>query len=191
VAHAIATTPPVITSPVNGTKVFAGQSLQISARITAGAFPSGLALLAQDPLGSAPVQKVAGSTVSFTLPIPPDAPLGPYSITVVGVSAEAVVVRSSPLSIDVEQANQASAISAYPGAITIASVGDTRCLMIFGSFPGNLQIDITNSSQLKLISANSAIATVQNGMITAVARGKTGIVVQYDSATLVIPITVP
>jgi hypothetical protein len=63
--------------------------------------------------------------------------------------------------------------------------------MIFGSFPGNLQIDITNSSQLKLMAANSAIATVQNGMITAVARGKTGIVVQYGSATVVIPITVP
>jgi uncharacterized protein YjdB len=73
----------------------------------------------------------------------------------------------------------------------MTAVGDSRSLLVIGAFPGNAQIDITNSSKLAVASANSSIASVQNGTITAVASGMTSITLQYGSITTVIPITVP
>ena len=177
------TPPPVITSPVSGATVLAGQSLTISANISAGAFPSGVALLAQDPLGSAAIQTVAGSTVTFSITIPPNTPSGPYLITVVGVNSAGAVIPSAQFTVDVEQAVQTSAITTYPGAIFMGSIGDTRSLTVLGSFPGNLQIDISKSSQLTTVSDNSAIATAQNGTITGVASGQTNIEISYGQIT--------
>ena len=184
------TSPPVITSPATGTTVLAGQSLTISANVLAGEFPSGVALLAQDPLGSAPIQTVSGSTVTFSIAIPPNTPSGTYLITVLGVNSAGAVIPSAQLSVDVEQANQASVISAYPSAITMASVGDIRSLTVLGSFPSNLQIDISKSSQLTSVSENSAIATIQNGTITGVSSGQTNIDISYGLLTLTVPVTV-
>ena len=184
------TSPPIITSPATGTTVLAGQSLTLNVNILAGEFPSGVALLAQDPLGSAPIQTVSGTSVSFTLPIPANTPPGPYLITVLGVNSAGAVIPSAQLSVDVEQANQASVISTYPSAITMASVGDTRSLTVLGSFTGNLQVDISKSSQLTTVSEDSAIATVHNGTITGVASGQTDIKLVYGLITLTIPVTV-
>jgi fibronectin type 3 domain-containing protein len=184
------TSPPIITSPATGTTVLAGQSLTISATILAGEFPSGVALLAQDPLGSAPIQTVSGTSVSFTLPIPANTPPGPYLITVLGVNSAGAVIPSAQLSVDVEQAAQPSAITAYPTAIFMGSIGDTRTLTVIGSFSGNLQIDISKSSQLTTVSENSAIATAQNGTITGVAIGQTNIDISYGQITLTVPVAV-
>jgi hypothetical protein len=185
------TPPPIITSPVSGTLALAGQSLSISANISAGAFPNGVALLAQDPLDSAFIQTAAGSAVSFSLPIPPDTPPGPYMITVVGVNPAGAAIPSAQISVDIEQASQPTAVTPYPSVIAMASVGDTRALTVLAYFPGNSQIDISRSSQLTVLSSNPNIATVQNGTITAVAGGTTGIVVQYGAISTVIPVSVP
>jgi chitodextrinase len=185
-------TPPVITSPSSGTTILTGQSLTVSASISAGAFPYGVVLIAPDPLGATDIQIVgAGTTVSFDLPIPVSTPPGPYLLTVVGMNSAGSLVPSTQLAIQVERADQPVALTPYPSAITMTAVGDSRSLLVIGAFPGNAQIDITNSSKLAVASANSSIASVQNGTITAVASGMTSITLQYGSITTVIPITVP
>jgi uncharacterized protein YjdB len=111
-------------------------------------------------------------------------------ITVLGVNSAGAVIPSAQLSVDVEQAAQPSAITAYPTAIFMGSIGDTRTLTVIGSFSGNLQIDISKSSQLTTVSENSAIATAQNGTITGVAIGQTNIDISYGQITLTVPVAV-
>jgi hypothetical protein len=184
------TSPPTITSPASGAVVTAGQSLTITVSVTSGAYPNGIAIIGHDPLGTTAVQSVTGSSVSFSLPIPTNTPPGTYAVTAVGVNSSGTLVSSSPIAVDVERADQPTNLIVAPSLFTFVNIGDTRAVTVLAFFTGGSPLDVTRSLQLTISSGNSAIATVQNGVVTAVAAGQTYLDVKYAQIDLIIPLTV-
>ena len=186
-------TPPAISTPTNGTVVTTGLTITLAVSISAGEFPNGVAILGDDPLGNTDVQIPTGSavTLAFSLPIPANTPSGTYNLTAVGSTSSEALVTSAPVTVSVERADQPTSIQVFPSSMAFGSIGDTRSIFVLGIFSDGSQIDLSNSSQLTISSENNAVATVQNGIVTSVASGQTYIDVNYGSATLTIPISVP
>jgi chitodextrinase len=186
-------TPPVISTPATGTVVTSGQSTMITVSITTGQFPNGVAIFGEDPLGNTDVQIPTGSavTLTFSVPIPANTPSGTYALTAVGSTSPGTIVMSAPIALSVERADQPTSIQVFPGSMSFGSIGDTRSIFVLGIFSDGSQIALSNSTQLTISSENTAVATVQNGIVTSVASGQTNIDVNYGRATLTIPVSVP
>jgi hypothetical protein len=184
--------PLTIVSPTMGRTIQPGQAVAISVHVASGAYPYGVGILGQDPLGSAGPNPVVGSTVSFTLAVPANTPPGPYEITAAAADSTGALVSSEPLTIDVERDDIPTALLAYPPAVGVQSfVGNTLLLTIVGIFPSKQRVDLTRSTKLKFISENPSVAVVQNGMLSAVGVGQTNIDVQYGPTSEKISVTVP
>jgi hypothetical protein len=92
--------------------------------------------------------------------------------------------------VDVERADQPTNLIVAPSLFTFVNIGDTRAVTVLAFFTGGSPLDVTRSLQLTISSGNSAIATVQNGVVTAVAAGQTYLDVKYAQIDLIIPLTV-
>jgi dockerin type I repeat protein/Big-like domain-containing protein len=191
-ATAQAAAPLTITSPVSGATVTAGQSIPVTIAVASGIYPHGVGLYARDPLGGADLKPVVGSAVTLTMSIPAYTAPGPYSVFAVAVNAAGALVNSAPITVDVERSDPPAAITAFPtGSMSLRFVGDTNTIVVLGAFAGAPYVELTNSSRLVMSSENPNIATVQNGLVTAVASGHTDIDVTYGSITAKVPVTVP
>lgn len=184
--------PLTITSPVSGTTVTSGQSFAITVTVGSGTYPPGIAIFAQDPLGGTDLQPVVGSTATFTLMVPANTSPGSYALTAASADSTGADVESAPISVLVERADLPTALTIYPPAtLNLRFIGDTNPITVFGTFTAGLQIDVTHSTHLTITSENPNVATVQNGIITAVGSGQTNIDVQYGSITAKLSVTVP
>ncbi len=182
-------TPLAITSPGNGTVVMSGQALPVTVIVRSGTYPSGMVVIAQNPLGAA--GPVTGSPATFYLTPPANTPPGTYSITAVAANASGVIVTSASVTVDVERVDTAAAISVQPMTANLRFVGDTLPLSVTGTFTGGMLVDMTQSSKLTITSENPNVATVQNGLITATGAGQTHIDVQYGPNLVKVAVTVP
>ena len=191
VATAQATAPLTITSPSSGAFVTSGQSITVTVTVASGTNTNGLAIIGQDPIGSTDLHPVAGSTVAANLQIPANTPPGSYTITAVGSISSGALVMSAPINIVFERADLPTALSVPPGSMTFRFVGDKIPWTVIGTFTGGLLTDVTYSIHLTTTSANPSVATVQNGIVTAVGSGHTNINVTYGSITIRVSITVP
>jgi hypothetical protein len=185
------TLPPAITSPANGAVVSAGQSLVVIVHADPRSYPTGIAVIGQDPLGNTDRQLMTGSTATFNLPIPSHSPPGLYQITAVGLNAAGVLTPSDQVTVDVERADPLRTFRVDPNPILVSSIGDQIPLTVIGEFAGGEQIDISHSSRLIVRSANPTILTVDEGGVTAVASGTTRVDVTYGPMTIAIAVTVP
>lgn len=190
VATAQAPAPLTIMYPVNGNVVAPGQSITVTVTVASGTSMKTLAIFGQDPLGSAELHSVVGSTASSNLPIPGNTPPGSYTITAIGVNSAGELVKSAPISIVVERADFPTALSLSPRSISFRFVGDKLPWTIIGTFASGFA-DVTYSNHLTTTSENPDVATVQNGMVIAVGSGHTIINVTYGLITVKVPITVP
>jgi Dockerin type I domain len=175
---------------INGAAVTAGQTLAVSVSIGSGTYPNGLAVVGQDPLGVTAIQPVSGSTLSFALTIPGHTPPGSYSITAAGPNNAGALISSAPISVVVERADRPTALSVHPAMAAFRFVGDTLPLTVYAKFSNGLT-DVTQSAHLIATSENSAVATAQNGTISAVNSGQTDIDLQYGSVKAKIHVSVP
>jgi hypothetical protein len=180
-----------ITSPINGAVVTAGQALSVSVSIASGTYPNGLAVFGQEPIGVTAIQPVTGATMSFTLTIPGNTPPGSYLITAAGPNSAGALASSASISVIVERADLPTALSVHPAMAIFRYVGETLPLSVFATFSDGSTIDITQSTELTATSENSAVATVQSGIISAASSGHTNIDLQYGSVTAKIPVSVP
>jgi hypothetical protein len=187
----MAATPPIaITSPVEGAMVVAGSLVAITVNITSGSYPSGIAIVGQDPLGDADIQPVSGSTMQFSLMIPTNTPPDSYAITAVGMSTKGELVSSAPVSIRVEGADRPTLLLISPASIAFAVVGDTREPTVVAQFAGGSSLDVTKSSRLVIRSEDPTMAVVRDGVITAAGPGHTSIAFQYGPVTTMTAVTV-
>jgi hypothetical protein len=184
------TAPPItITSPANGAVVTPGQSVAVSVRVSSGSYPSGIAIIGQDPLGAVGPQ--LGSALTFNLTIPTVVAPGPYSVTAMGVNSAGALVSSTPVNLNVERLDIPTTLTVQPSSVNFRFAGDSTPLTVTGTFPGGMLLNITHSSQLTLTSANSSVATAQYGLVTATGPGTTNVSVRYGALTAQIPVTVP
>jgi len=189
---AMTATPPLaITSPVEGATVIAGSPVAIAVTVVSGSYPSGVAIIGQDPLGATGLQPVIGSTMTFSLTIPANTAPGSYTVTAVALSSAKALVSSVPVNVSVERADSPTALSVYPPAVYLDAVGSALPLTVMGTFAEGVTTEVTKSTRLTATSENTNVATVQNGTVTATAAGQTSIEIRYGSVTVKLPITVP
>jgi hypothetical protein len=182
----------IIVSPNAGRTIQPGQAVAISVHVASGTYPNGVAIVGQDPLGSAGLKPVVGGMASLTLTVPANTPPGPYEITALSADSTGALVSSNPITLDVERADVPTALLAYPPAVGVQFyVGETLSLTIVGIFPSRQKADLTRSTKLKFNSENTSVAIVQNGVLSAVGVGQTNVDVQYGSITEKLSVTVP
>ena len=104
-------------------------------------------------------------------------------------------VSSTPINVIVERPDVPTALSVAPSMIKLRFIGDTLPITVLGTFANGSQLDITQSSHLTATVADPTVATVQNGMVTAVGigntLGQTTITLQYGQLSATVAVTVP
>ena len=181
----------IIVSPSVASVIQPGRALAISVHVSSGTYPKGVAIMAQDPIGSAGFSPIVGSAASFTLSVPANTSPGLYKITAVSADSAGAMVFSRPVTIDVERADVPTQLKVQPSSITLQSVGETLPLTILGVFPGAGAVDVTHSSILKFISEKPEVAIVHDGVYSAVGVGQTNIDVRYGPISEKIRVNVP
>jgi len=179
-----------ISAPAGGITVTSGQALTVTVAVAPGSYPMGVAVIAQYPLDSAPLQPVSGPTLTFTLEIPANAAPGAYNITAVSADANGNELASAPVSVLVERADLPTALNVSPPGVVVSHVGATMPLVVFGTFTGGLQLNVTHSSHLTAVSANPSVAYVRNGTVMTAGSGQTTIALTYGQVTSTIAVTV-
>jgi IPT/TIG domain/Bacterial Ig-like domain (group 2) len=166
-----------ITAPASGALATEGTTVTIT--VSADPSVQNVGVIAQNPL---PFPQATTTVNQFTMTLPTTIAPGFYNLTAVGTNASGDV-ESAPAAIDVEP-QFLGAISVNPTVLTLNSVGDQYPLHVIGTYSNGTTLDVTHSTQLAYSSFNTQIATVSSsGMITAVAAGRTYIVVQENGST--------
>lgn len=112
------------------------------------------------------------SSTDFQLTIPVGIRAGSYRLTAAGL-ANGVVVKSPPLSIDVERNDFPVRVQVDPSEIKFTEAQQLIPLTVTGTFSDGSQVDISRSKFTQYTSSNPAVATVSSiGVAAAVTAGK-------------------
>jgi hypothetical protein len=188
-----------ILSPASGLVVRPGQAVTIT--VSADASVEKLVLTGQHPLGMAQLASggAAGRVaqgqgqehpLQFSLTIPTAIQPGIYRVTAVGRTADGTV-ESNALSLDVERPDQPSRVWTEPSIIQFTHLGEQIPLRVLASFADGSHADLSRSHNTTFTSADPHVASITaGGMVTAVAEGKTSILVRTPSADYSIPVRV-
>ncbi len=178
-------------SPAAGTVVQPGHTVTVA--VTADSSVEKFALLGQRPL---PLSQVVApglgvaSPFEFQVKIPTDIRPGSYRVTAIGVLRGGESVSES-LVLDVEKAEEPTRIWAKPETMLFSRAGEQIPLRVLGAFGDGSQETLTKSSKTIYTSADPRVATVSaDGLVTAVASGKTSIQVRTATHDFSIPVTV-
>jgi len=190
-----------ITSPADGTIVYAGQTVTVS--VTGDPSVSIAGILGRDPIGFAgPPQPTVGP-VQISLTIPPNIPIDHYHIIAVGLTADDRDVASAPITLFVENrlASGVRSIRAEPGKLwfklsdtippVVPSLRHFIPLRVVGTLPDGSKIVVSHSVSITYVSSNPKVATVdKRGVVTAVGYGKAVISIRFGEASTVLAVEV-
>jgi len=181
----------VITSPASGTVVAPGQTISVSVTVNSGTYPSGIGIVGgQDGgtmLTAGPLSGSSSPTVSVT--IPTDAVPGPLGLSATGADSSGNLETSAELMLDVERTDSPVGLRVDPPSFHIQQ-GQTLQLSVTGVYADGSWHGLTHSSSLQITSSNPAVATVQNGSVTAAGIGNANIQIAYGSLTANAPVVV-
>lgn len=188
-----------ILTPASSVVARPGQAVTIT--VSANSAVLNLALIGQNPLGMARLASdgtvgfVAhgqgeGHPLQFLLTIPNAIQPGTYRVTAVGRTSDGVV-ESNALALDVERPDEPTRIWAEPSIIQFTHLGDQIPLRVLGAFADGSQAELTRSSNTTFASADRRIvSTTAGGMVTAVAEGRSSVLVRTPSADYSVPVRV-
>jgi hypothetical protein len=168
-----------------------GQLLTLNVAVLSGNYPNGVGLIGKDPIAFAGPVAVSGKSVALALAIPSSLPLGSYSITAAGTDSNGAFQLSKPVFVDVEWADAPTSLIVDPNSVSSWKAGDSLPLTVVGVFSDGKKFDVTRSTKLKINSENTAVASVQSGVLAAVGAGQTVIDLQFESVSAKIIVTVP
>lgn len=188
-----------ITSPESGIIVHPGDAVTIS--VSADYSLEKIALIGEHPLGVGVV--IAGGApgiiarglgdlrpIQFTIKIPAGIETGAYHVTAIGKSSSGDV-ESEAVALQVEKSQPPVRIWSEPASIQFNRVGDQIPIRVLGAFGDGSNDEITRSLFTSYVSADPRIATVsRNGMVSALAAGKTTILVTSRTFHYSIPVQV-
>jgi len=188
-----------ILSPASSLVVRPGQTVTIT--VAADAAVQKLVVTGQNPLGMARLSadgaagivaqgQGEGRPLLFLLAIPTAIRPGTYRVTAVGrISGD--TVESKALALDVERPDEPTRIWAEPSILHFAHLGDRIPLRVLGAFADGSQVELTHSSKTSFASADPRVAAITaDGMITAVAEGRTSVLIRTPSVDYSIPVRV-
>lgn len=187
----------VITSPANGTVVAPGQTISVSITVNSGTYPGGVVVVGGEDGGPGVMEAPASgmspvsspSTVSISITIPTNAFPGKFGITATGVSPSGVLQGSYEAVLDVERTDSPVSLRVDPPSFHIQQ-GQTLQLSVTGVYADGSWHGLTHSSSLQMTSSNTAVATVQNGSVTAAGIGNANIQISYAGLTANAPVVV-
>jgi len=188
-----------ILSPPSGLVVRPGQTVTITVSadsavqklVLVGKHPLGLARLAfNGAAGIVAEGQGEGRPLQFLLTIPTAIQPGTYRVTAVGRTSGGTV-ESKALALDVERADEPIRLWAEPSIIQFTHVGDQIPLRVLGAFADGTRAELTHSRKTTFASAAPRVASITAaGMVTAVAEGRTSILVRTPSADYSVPVRV-
>jgi hypothetical protein len=162
-----------ITTPADGTVIHSGQPFTIEVEAAPGAFQY--------------IFVIGTGGLNFTLPLsaPPyrfalqtktDGASGKRELTATGVIRRGEVVDSTPITIDVERADEPERLLTEESSISFGRVGEQSALYITGVFKDESRVDLTRSTRTRYSSSDPSVVSVRaDGVLTAVAPGLAGI----------------
>lgn len=181
-----------ITSPVNGTVVNPGETITVSVIVNSGTYPKGIAVIGGEAGGPGVMAgPLSGSSLSYSVTIPPTADSGPFAISANGIDSAGNFDSSFQVTLDVERTDAPVSLRVDPPSMHFQHVGQSLPLNVTGVYADGSWHGLSQSSLLQMISSNTTIATVTNGTIKAMSPGNTTIQVSYGSLTADVSIYVP
>lgn len=183
-----------ITSPTDGTVVNTGQSLSITVISPTNTTVSTVSVIGEDPVGTTNPSSSLPAQLSLT--IPANISLRKYALTAVAGTSSGQVLYSDRITIDVERPDLPTRLSSLRPRMTFTGINGPLPLTILATFSDGSYLDVTESSNLRFLSSNTAVATVDaNGMVTRVAQGTATITATYavgnQTVSVSVPVTVP
>lgn len=179
-----------ITSPLNGTVINPGQTIQVTVTSPANVSFKAVAVVGE-PIGISRIATSLPATFSFSLPT--DISCRSYKLTALGMTPTGQEMDSPTVLIDVERPDLPISLSASIPIITLDHLGQTFPIGISATFSDGSVLDVTDSSNLLYSSSNSNVAEVDaTGILTALAVGNATLTATYaGNLQINIPVTVP
>jgi hypothetical protein len=195
----------VFVRPQNGALVRPGQLLHIEVSITPGKIIDGPIAIVSELGVSNEIRE--SPPYSFTMTVSQEdyvgagSPLiGKHSITAFGRVKGQEGYGLAAIDVDVEESDVPTKLSASgnmmsqhgPPGLRFFGAGAQQSLAISGKFPNGDEFDVTNSTYLKLVSANPKVVSVsEEGMLTSIGSGNTSITALYQLGAQTLQVSVP
>lgn len=164
-----------ITSPVSGTTISAGDTIQVTVEATGTFAPTSVFITG--PLGTA-----FGDSAPFTgtLTVSPDA-LGTYSLQAVGIDGQSRVAFSAIVPVNVTSDALLLSVETLTPWAHIGHAEETVQLVVLGSFEGPFTRDLARGATgTEYESADLGIATVDgDGLVRAHGTGQTRVFIRH------------
>ena len=186
-----------ITSPARGTVVHPGDRLVVTVEAAPGTNHdiTGVALIGKDT-GISETQTALPARITVT--ISKDASVGLSSVAAMAGTRSGMRLMSNPLSFDVEPADEITSLTVQSPTMYFRAPGETLPILLSGRRAGSAAIGLTESTRVRYVSSDRAIATVDpHGVVTATAPGQANITVRYShagravSTTIAVEVRVP
>lgn len=178
-----------ITSSATSSIIHPGETILIRVAIPVGWQNNGILIAAPGLQGFIAVPPVFPYEVS--VPIPSNAPAKKYRLKAFTSISGGSLIESNTLSITVERPIRPTSIKIEPSRILELSVGAHFPLQVSAIYPDGTTADITDSTLTTYSTRNVAIATVQDGILQAVAPGATDLVITNAGVkALLVPVSV-
>ena len=178
-----------ITAPPEGTIVHPGEKLSVDVAASGGPFNVVMAFLAPD------LDAAAKSTVQpywLSLTVPASARSGPAWISAMG-NTGVTAVFSPDVTIDIERTDPPQSLSADAGGGDWASiwVGGDELIRVFGKYPDNPHVDLTESTLTTYEATSDGIIEIgKNGWFKGLAAGSTYIVIRHRNLSIRVKVVV-
>lgn len=178
-----------IIEPAANSVVAPGQAVTVVVEaLPAGSLPD-IMLVGEDPLPS--TLGVSRPPYRFSIVIPRDISSRRYGITARGAVLPGQIVFSDPFTVDVERPGMPIKLKADPANLFFSYVGDETRLRLDGTFAGEEDVSLEESTYVHCSSDNPSVAAVGRfTFVKATGKGKANITVTYRGKSVVVPVTV-
>jgi hypothetical protein len=178
----------VITSPINGFVVAPGQTIVATVQAK-GTFQQ-VTIFAQNPLYSD--QVLMSPPYQFSILIPNTVSPGTYNITAFGAVTAGNGMKSSPVTLRVENPNPVVSLKTDLTELNFRFVGEQMPILVKGSFSDGTSVDLSNSQGITYASNNAGVVAVNSvGLVTATGAGNADIIIRYGGQSVDVAISVP
>jgi uncharacterized repeat protein (TIGR01451 family) len=182
----------ILTAPGNNTTIAPGQTVTVTATLSAPSNYSQVAIFGPSPIGMAAFA-TAGAAMTFTFTAPSSLPVGTYPIRALAYpsTSTGTPVASSAVNLLVEVNPTPVSLWANPALLTFRLVGDILPLDILAAMPDGSSQDVSRAPQMTWTSDTAQVATVSaDGLVTAVAPGMANITATLGNQSVKVPVVV-
>ena len=185
IAGTLAAQPLQIISPASGTRVNPGETITINVNVS-DAFRT-VMILESNSIG--PSATLSSPPYQFLVQIPWKTPPGLYSLTAGGFPASGPMVRSAPMTVDVERPDAPVTLKAGPSSIHFLTVDQKGFISVVGTFADGTTTNLTKST-LTTYSAGGVVKVGAFGEVNATTFGEDTIRITYSGLSASIPVTI-